>query len=102
MAARTFDPHALLQDWTDGKYNPEHCGKTFEQCVRVAFNIPKDDNYVYRAQGETTLAMTQKAIGGKRIHGMHNWYHDENGKPVCNRNEKSHREPCDFTFNHLL
>lgn len=77
-----FDPDALMSTWTDEKYNPLHNGKTFEECIRDAFNIPKPDNYVYRAQGETTLAITQRAIGGKRAHGMHNWYHDEAGQPV--------------------
>jgi hypothetical protein len=84
MAMRNFGPDALLQDWTDQKYNPKHNGRTFEECIQAAFNIAKTDNYVYRAQGETTLAITQRAIGGKRVHGMHDWYHDEKGDLVCN------------------
>ncbi|KAK3201597.1 hypothetical protein GRF29_185g1402270 [Pseudopithomyces chartarum] len=89
MALRNFDPDALLKDWSDEKYNPLHNGKTFEECIRLAFNIPKSDNYIYRAQGETTLAITQRAIGAKRTHGMHNWYHDENGQP----NDPPHPSP---------
>ncbi|KAL5388081.1 hypothetical protein PMIN06_011480 [Paraphaeosphaeria minitans] len=76
--ALSFSPDALLEGWTDEKYNPKHNRKNFEECIRAAFNIPKSDNYVYRAQGETTLAITQRAVGGKRVHGMHDWYHDEN------------------------
>ncbi|KAF1976703.1 hypothetical protein BU23DRAFT_501860 [Bimuria novae-zelandiae CBS 107.79] len=81
MALKNFDPDALLKDWADEKYSPLHNGKTFEECIRAAFNIPRNDTYVYRAQGETTLAITQRAIGGKRSHGLHNWYHDEKGDP---------------------
>ena len=84
MALKNFDPDILYKSWTDEKYNPTHNGKTFEQCIQEAFNLPKSDKYVYRAQGETTLALTQRAINGKDAHGMHNWYHDENGQPVRN------------------
>lgn len=86
MALRNFSPNALLGDWTDEKYCPNHNGKSFEESIRAAFNLPKSDNYVYRAQGETTLAITQRAIAGKRVHGMHDWYHDEDKNPVCNIN----------------
>ena len=86
MALRSFSPDALLNNWADEKYNPKHSGKSFEECIRAAFNIPRSDNYVYRAQGETTLAITQRAIGGKRVHGMHDWYHDENRNLVCKIN----------------
>lgn len=83
MALKNFNPDKFLQEWSDEKYVPsQHNGKTFEECIRAAFNIPENDTYVYRAQGETTLAITQKAINGKRAHGLHNWYHDEHGKPV--------------------
>lgn len=83
MALRNFSPDALLKNWTDEKYTPKHSGKSFEECIWAAFNIPKSDNYVYRAQGETTLAITQRAIGGKRVHGMHDWYHDVDSNLVC-------------------
>ncbi|KAJ4287799.1 hypothetical protein N0V90_012503 [Kalmusia sp. IMI 367209] len=92
MALRNFDPDTLLKDWTDEKYSPAHNGKTLEECIRAAFNIPKNDSYVYRAHGETTLAITQRAIGGKRSHGMHNWYHDESGIP----NDPPHPSPEDI------
>lgn len=80
--ALSFSPETLLQDWSDEKYSPLHNGKTFAQCIRDAFDIPNSDTYVYRAQAETTLDIAQRAIAGKRAHGLHGWYHDEEGKPV--------------------
>ncbi|KAF1850565.1 uncharacterized protein K460DRAFT_350607 [Cucurbitaria berberidis CBS 394.84] len=82
MALKNFNPDVLLQGWSEEKYSPLHSGKTFAQCIREAFNIPSSDSYVYRAQAETTLDTTQNAIGGKRIHGLHGWYHDDEGNPT--------------------
>jgi hypothetical protein len=82
MALKNFNPDELLQKWTDEELSPIHSGKQFAQCIREAFNIPKSDTYVYRAQAETTLDITQRAIAGKREYGLHGWYHDDEGKPV--------------------
>lgn len=83
MSLKNFNPDALLQNWSEEKYSPIHSGKPLAQCIREAFNIPSSDTYIYRAQAETTLDITQRAISGKRAHGLHGWYHDEEGKPVC-------------------
>ena len=85
MALRNFDPDKLLQNWSDDKYSPARNGKPFAQCIREAFGIPSSDAYVYRAQAETTLDVTQRAIAGKRSYGFHGWYHGNEGKPVGNR-----------------
>ena len=82
MALKNFNPNTFLETWSDEKYSPTHSGKTFAQCIRAAFDIPETDKYIYRAQAETTLDITQRAIAAKRTHGMHGWYHDEEGKPV--------------------
>jgi hypothetical protein len=82
MALRNFDPDVLLEKWTDEQYCTTQSGKPFAQCIREAFSIPKSDAYVYRAQAETTLDITQRAIEGKRNYGLHGWYHDDEGKPV--------------------
>jgi len=84
MSLRSFNPEAVLKDWSEGRHSPMHSGKSFEDCIKAAFNIPRNDAFVYRTQGaETTLAITQRAIGGKRSHGLHGWYHDKIGNPVC-------------------
>lgn len=83
MALDKFDPESFLQDWTEEKYSPLHNTKSLAQCLREAFSIPAADSYVYRAQAETTLDVTQRAIAAKRAHGLHGWYHDDEGKPVC-------------------
>lgn len=82
MALKSFSPSTFLQTWSDEKYSPLHTGKTFAECIREAFNIPSSDTYIYRAQAQTTLDITQRAIGGKRAHGLHGWYHDDEGRPV--------------------
>jgi hypothetical protein len=84
MTLKNFNPDSFLQEWSDEKYSPTHSGKPFARCVGEAFDIPPTDTYVYRAQAETTLHTTQKAIAGKRSYGLHGWYHDDEGKPVGN------------------
>jgi hypothetical protein len=83
MVLNNFNPDAFLQIWSGEKFSPTHSGKTFAQCIREAFDISSSDTYVYRAQAETTLGTTQRAIGAKRAHGLHGWYHDDEQKPVC-------------------
>ncbi|OAL07030.1 hypothetical protein IQ06DRAFT_288825 [Phaeosphaeriaceae sp. SRC1lsM3a] len=82
MALKNFNPDSFLQNWSDEKLSPTHSGKPLAQCIREAFGIPSSDTYVYRAQAETTLDITQRAIAGKRSYGLHGWYHDEEGKPI--------------------
>ena len=82
MALKNFNPDAFFSKWSDEEFNPLHSGKPLARCIGEAFDIPPTDQYIYRAQGETTLHITERAISGKRAHGMHNWYHDESGTPI--------------------
>ena len=81
MSPSSFDPETFLSKWSTDPILPNE-DRTFRDCIIQAFNLPPDDKYVYRAQGETTLDITQKAINGKRAHGLHGWYHDDDRKPV--------------------
>ncbi|KAF1838940.1 hypothetical protein BDW02DRAFT_306595 [Decorospora gaudefroyi] len=81
MALKNFNPDTFLENWSAEKYSPTHSGKPFAQCIGEAFDIPPTDKYVYRAQAETTLGITQRAINAKRNHGLHGWYHDDEGNP---------------------
>ena len=81
MALSNFNPDAFFENWTEEKYSPTCSQKPFSQCIGEAFGIPPTDNYVYRAQAETTLHGTQRAIEAKRAHGLHGWYHHDSGKP---------------------
>ncbi|KAF2261314.1 hypothetical protein CC78DRAFT_619542 [Lojkania enalia] len=79
MALKAFDPNAFIYNWSDEQHVPsEQNAETFRDCIREAFNLAPNDNYVYRAQCVTTLDVTQAAINGKRKNGLHDWYHDEN------------------------
>jgi hypothetical protein len=83
MTNTPFNAATFFASWSDDLHVPSSTNNlTFRQCITLAFNLPENDTYVYRAQGETTLAITQKAINGKRAHGLHDWYHDEEGKVV--------------------
>jgi hypothetical protein len=93
MALKNFDPDKLIGSWSEEKYSPTHSGKPFGQCIGEAFGLTPDDKYVYRAQAETTLLVTQRAIDAKRAHGMHGWYHDDEGKSVCT--------PVESTIQHI-
>ncbi|KAF2108816.1 hypothetical protein BDV96DRAFT_586742 [Lophiotrema nucula] len=70
----------VSKDWSDAYVPSETNGKSFKDCICEAFEIPKKDNYTYKAHGQTTLDITQKAIDGKRKNSLHNWYHDEEGQ----------------------
>ncbi|OAG19386.1 hypothetical protein CC77DRAFT_1062535 [Alternaria alternata] len=82
MALQNFDPDAFFEDWSEEKYSPSCSGKVLAQCIGESFGIPPTDKYVYRAQAETTLHATQRAIEAKRSHGLHGWYHGNGGKPI--------------------
>lgn len=83
MALQKFNPNTFLDEWSEEKYSPLYSDKPLAQCIGEAFDIPPTDDYVYRAQAETTLLATQRAIDAKRQHGLHAWYTDDKGKPVC-------------------
>ncbi|KAI4649306.1 hypothetical protein J4E93_003622 [Alternaria ventricosa] len=80
MALTNFNPDAFFEAWTEEEYSPTHSNKPLAQCIGESFGIPPTDKYIYRAQAETTLHATQRAIEAKRAHGLHGWYHDDEGK----------------------
>lgn len=76
------NPSSFVERWSTGEHDPNRCSKDFQQCIKAAFNLSDDYDYVYRAQGETTLTIAQKAINGKRANGLHKWYEQDNGEPL--------------------
>ncbi|PVI01149.1 hypothetical protein DM02DRAFT_365652 [Periconia macrospinosa] len=84
MALKSFNPQDYLEAYTPETHVPipDSPTQTFTSTIHGTFNIPENDTYTYRAQGETTLPLTQKAISGKRTHGLHNWYHTPTGTPT--------------------
>lgn len=93
MALQTFNPDTFLEKWSDEEFNPLRSGKPLARCIGEAFDIPPTDAYIYRAQGETTLHMTQRVIAAKGKNGMHDWYHDESGTPI----DPPHPSPEEIT-----
>jgi hypothetical protein len=83
MALKNFNPDTFLEEWSEEKYSPSYSGKPLARCLGEAFDIPPTDSYVYRAHAETTLHITQRAIDAKGQHGLHGWYHDDDGNSVC-------------------
>ncbi|KAF2736753.1 hypothetical protein EJ04DRAFT_551107 [Polyplosphaeria fusca] len=84
MSRTKFDPDQFLASWSDSRFIPtEQNFRLFSDCIREAFQLSADDAHVYRAQGTTTLDITQKAINGKRKNGLHDWYHDEKRENVA-------------------
>lgn len=83
ISAKQFDPNGFMASWSDKDHVPNHDNEfSLRECIIKAFDLPENDDYIYRAQGVTTLELTQKAINGKRAHGLHAWYHDNNLNPV--------------------
>jgi hypothetical protein len=101
MALKDFDPHSFLRSWAENPQTPSHTGKTFEQCMRDSFAIPNPDKYVYMAHAQITLADCQKAINGKRANTLHQWYHQEDGKPVGTSSVMTSRGIIDIGFRGL-
>jgi hypothetical protein len=81
MALSNFNADAFFENWTEEKFSPSCNQEPLSKCIGESFGIPPSDKYVYRAQAETTLHGTQRAIDAKRAHGLHGWYHDDSGKP---------------------
>lgn len=84
MALKSFNPKSYLESYSPESDVPtlDSPTQTFASTIQRTFNIPQPDTYTYRAQAETTLAITQRAIAGKRVHGLHNWYHTPTGEPI--------------------
>jgi hypothetical protein len=80
MALSNFNPDTFFENWTEEKFSPSCNQEPLSKCIGESFGIPPSDKYVYRAQAETTLHGTQRAIDAKRAHGLHGWYHDDSGK----------------------
>jgi hypothetical protein len=51
--------------------------------VIEAFDLPRNDSYVYHAIASVTLSQVQEAINAGTSHGLCNWYLDSENKLVC-------------------
>jgi hypothetical protein len=96
MALKNFDPDTFFEKWSEEDFNPIHSGKPLARCIGESFDIPPTDAYIYRAQGETTLHITQRVIAAKDKNGMHDWYHDEAGN-LIEPSRPSHEEITAYT-----
>lgn len=77
----TFEPDAFFESWgTGAKSAPDH--NDFSASVISSFGLPKDDSYVYHAIASVTLDQAQAAVHAAGHNGLHDWYLDEDGRPV--------------------
>ena len=79
--AASFDPEAFLALWDDTQ-KPGVDGR-LDEWITNSFDIDLNDGYVYHATAAVTLPQVQQAINVGGRNGMHAWYRDEEGKPVC-------------------
>ncbi|KAK5010618.1 hypothetical protein BJ546DRAFT_212609 [Cryomyces antarcticus] len=75
-----FDPDTFFSDWVTNSFRLQD--NDFRSTIIEAFGLKPDDNYIYRAVAEVTLAQVQRVIeyGGQGI--LHKWYVDGEGKQI--------------------
>jgi hypothetical protein len=92
LGSKSFDPENLFQDEEKLKAANAFLEKNDLRSAIVAlFSLPENDTYVYHAVASVTLTQVQHAIIQGDQHGLHDWYKDEDGKPVS-------RGPRDFLW----
>jgi hypothetical protein len=83
IASKTFDPQTLFQDEAKLKAANDHLQKNdLRSAVTALFALAGNDSYVYHAVASVSLAQVQQAVLQGDHHGLHDWYKDEDGKPV--------------------
>ncbi|WYZ39068.1 hypothetical protein EsH8_III_000982 [Colletotrichum jinshuiense] len=48
----------------------------------LSFNLPERDTYVYHAMTAVRLAEVQRVVSMGGVNGLHDWYRDDEGKPL--------------------
>ena len=76
-----FDPRDFFDSWVDGSKCLPY-DNDLHASIISAFDLPKDDSYVYHAIASVTLSQVQTAISHGGSFGLHAWYCDDGGKPV--------------------
>ncbi|KAL1870021.1 hypothetical protein VTK73DRAFT_2830 [Phialemonium thermophilum] len=79
----SFDPDVQVRDEKAREEALVHLQKNdFRQAITTWFKLPLSDNYVYHAITSTQLAQVQEVIDHGRANGLHDWYRDEDNKPL--------------------
>jgi hypothetical protein len=80
VGASSFDPDAFFEKRDEAivPYNNH-----LQACIKRAFKLKPNDDYVYHAIASVTLEQVQIAINHGSANGMHAWYRDEKGEQVC-------------------
>ena len=80
--AAHFDPDELFNQWAkEPSTLPQ--SDDLRSSIISTFNLSQNDNFVYHAIASVTLAQVQDAISHGGEKGLHAWYRDEEGTPVC-------------------
>jgi hypothetical protein len=83
VGPESFDPEALFQDEQKLKEaNSFLANNDLRSAIIAFFALPAADNYVYHAVSSVTLSQVQQAVLQGDLHGLHDWFKDEDGKSV--------------------
>ena len=80
--AGPFNPDELFEQWGNGNLSAPQ-GRELQPAVKRLFDLKENDTYVYHAVMGVSLAEVQEALNHGRKSGLHTWYLDEEGQPVC-------------------
>lgn len=80
VGSPSFDPDEFFEKW-DEALVPHN--NRLQACIKQAFKLKPNDDYVYHAIASVTLEQVQVAINYGGANGMHAWYRDEKSEQVC-------------------
>ena len=80
--SRTFTPDEYFAKWTRGEIAPPQDDNDFPRFIFESFDLPKDDDYHYRATAVVTLSQVQRYLQFGAKGGLLAWYRDDEGNEV--------------------
>ena len=83
VGSPSFDPDERVKDKAAQESALQDLGKdAFKDAITSWFKLPATDKYVYHAMTSVQLAEVQDVVQKGRANGLHDWYRNEDKKPV--------------------
>lgn len=83
VGSRGFDPDQQVKDQTALETAFEHLRRDqLGDAITSWFKLPRADVYPYHAMTTVRLPQVQQAVNARSANGLHDWYRDEDDKPV--------------------